>query len=69
MAGSGFSQAELKEMAARRQALKVASPAAPLDETPQGITRVQPEPGCDLIFQEETSRGHCRAPAFIRLIE
>jgi bifunctional non-homologous end joining protein LigD len=69
MVGSGFSAGELEEIAARLQALKVEAPAVPLDETPTGIIWVKPELGCEVTFQEETPRGHFRAPGFIRLIE
>jgi len=69
MVGSGFNDAELQQIKTRLSALEQKSPVVPLDETPQGITWVKPELRCEVTFQEETPRGHFRAPAFIRLIE
>jgi DNA ligase D-like protein (predicted ligase) len=69
LVGSGFNAAELQEITARLPKLKVEAPAVPLDEAPRGITWVKPAWRCEVTFQEETPRGHFRAPAFIRLIE
>jgi bifunctional non-homologous end joining protein LigD len=68
MVGSGFTEAELKEIAARLQGLKQESPALLWPGTPAGITWVKPELRCEVTFQEETPRGRFRAPAFIRLL-
>jgi DNA ligase D-like protein (predicted ligase) len=69
MVGSGFNATELRELKARLEALEQEFPAVPLDETPREIFWVKPELRCEVTFQEETPRGHFRAPAFIRLIE
>lgn len=69
MVGSGFSLAELKEITARLQTLVTGKPAAPLPGAPPGLTWVKPELRCEVTFQEETPRGHFRAPAFERLVE
>jgi DNA ligase D-like protein (predicted ligase) len=69
LVGSGFNAAELQEITGRLQQLKVDSPAIPLKEIAAGITWVKPELRCEVTFQEETPRGHFRAPAFKRLIE
>jgi bifunctional non-homologous end joining protein LigD len=69
MVGSGFSEAELQEISARLQELKIKSPALPLTGTPSGITWVKPELRCEVTLQEETPGGHFRAPAFQRLME
>jgi DNA ligase D-like protein (predicted ligase) len=69
MVGSGFSAADLESISARLQELQVASPAIPLAGTPKGITWVKLRLRCLVSFQEETPRGHFRAPAFIRLLE
>jgi bifunctional non-homologous end joining protein LigD len=69
MVGSGFSAAELRELKTRLAALERKTPAVPLDEAPAGITWVRPKLRCEVTFQEETPRGHFRAPAFIRLID
>ena len=44
------------------------TPPIPLEEAPRGITWVEPELKCEVTFQEETPRGHFRAPAFKRLV-
>lgn len=69
MVGSGFNAADLKEITAQLQELRVAAPAIPLVGTPKGIIWVKPTRRCTVTFQEETPRGHFRAPVFIRLIE
>lgn len=69
MVGSGFSAVELREIKTRLAALAQPSPVPHLDEAPPGITWVKPKLRCEVTFQEETPRGHFRAPAFIRLIE
>jgi DNA ligase D-like protein (predicted ligase) len=69
MVGSGFSNVDLKEISAQLQELRVESPAVPLAGTPKGIIWVKPARRCLVSFQEETPRGHFRAPVFIRLIE
>jgi bifunctional non-homologous end joining protein LigD len=69
MVGTGFNAAELEEITGRLKELKVKSPATPLAEAPPGIIWVKPELRCEVTFQEETPRGHFRAPAFKRLVE
>jgi bifunctional non-homologous end joining protein LigD len=69
MVGSGFTVADLEKISGRLQELRVKSPVMPLTGAPRGITWVRPELRCEVTFQEETPRGHFRAPAFKRLIE
>ena len=69
MVGSGFNAADLKEIAAQLQGLRVASPVIPQAGAPKGIIWVNPTRRCTVAFQEETPRGHFRAPVFIRLME
>jgi bifunctional non-homologous end joining protein LigD len=68
LVGSGFTVADLEEISDRLKGLKVKSPVIPLTGAPRGITWVRPELRCEVTFQEETPRGHFRAPAFKRLI-
>jgi ATP-dependent DNA ligase len=69
MVGSGFNAADLKEISAQLQRLRVASPVIPQAGVPKGIIWVNPTRRCTVAFQEETPRGHFRAPVFIRLLE
>jgi bifunctional non-homologous end joining protein LigD len=69
MVGSGFTMADLGEISARLKELQVDAPAIPLTKPPAGITWVKPELRGEVTFQEETPRGHFRAPAFKRLTE
>jgi bifunctional non-homologous end joining protein LigD len=63
--GSGFSEADLKELTARLQGLTTAT--SPLPHPPQirGVKWFRPELWVRVSFQEETSRGHFRAPVFM----
>jgi bifunctional non-homologous end joining protein LigD len=63
--GSGFSGADLEELTARLQGLKTAT--SPLPHPPQvrGVQWVRPELWVRVRFQEETNRGHFRAPVFV----
>jgi bifunctional non-homologous end joining protein LigD len=69
MVGSGFNAADLNDILARLEGLRVASPVIPQAGTPKGIIWVNPTLRCTVAFQEETPRGHFRAPVFIRLME
>lgn len=62
--GSGFSEADLQELRARLQLLETAK--SPLAHPPQvrGVQWVRPELRVRVSFQEETNRGHFRAPVF-----
>jgi bifunctional non-homologous end joining protein LigD len=68
LVGSGFARADLEAITDRLQTLTRDGPAVPLTGAPPGIVWVQPELQCEVTFQEETPRGHFRAPAFTRLI-
>lgn len=63
--GSGFSGADLEGLTARLQGLRIAT--SPLLHPPQvrGAQWVRPELWVRVRFQEETSRGHFRAPVFV----
>jgi bifunctional non-homologous end joining protein LigD len=69
LVGSGFAGADLEAITDRLQKLIRDTPAMPLTGVPKGIVWVNPELQCEVTFQEETPRGHFRAPAFTRLIE
>jgi len=69
MVGSGFTGADLEDITARLQNLAMDGPAVPLAAPPRGIIWVKPELQCEVTFQEETPRGHFRAPAFKGLRE
>jgi DNA ligase D-like protein (predicted ligase) len=68
MVGSGFSFAELEEITSRLKELRVDSMPVPLAEQVPGVIWVKPDLQCEVTFQEETLRGHFRAPAFERLV-
>lgn len=68
LVGSGFAEAELEALARQLMALRVATPAIPLDEVVKGVQWVRPQLRCLVSFQEMTPRGHFRAPAFERLL-
>jgi len=68
LVGSGFARADLEAVTGRLQKLTREGPAVPLTGVPKGIVWVQPELQGEVTFQEETPRGHFRAPAFTRLI-
>jgi bifunctional non-homologous end joining protein LigD len=63
--GSGFSESDLKEMSTRLKDLQTDKP--PLRQVPavRGVQWVRPELRIRVSFQEETSRGHFRAPVFL----
>lgn len=63
--GSGFSESDLKEMTARLKDLQTDRP--PLQRAPavRGVQWVRPELRVRVSFQEETTRGHFRAPVFL----
>lgn len=63
--GSGFTQSDLKVLAARLRELETDSP--PLRPVPsvKGVHWVRPELRVRVSFQEETDRGHFRAPVFL----
>jgi bifunctional non-homologous end joining protein LigD len=63
--GSGFSESDLKEMATRLKDMKTDGP--PLRRVPavRGVQWVRPELRVRVSFQEETTRGHFRAPVFL----
>jgi bifunctional non-homologous end joining protein LigD len=63
--GSGFSEADLREMTARLKELQTDGP--PLQRVPaiRGVQWVRPELRVRVSFQEETTRGHFRAPVFL----
>jgi bifunctional non-homologous end joining protein LigD len=69
LVGSGFSREDLAEITARLRELRLAAPDVPLSGAPKGIVWVDPKLRCEVTFQEETARGHFRAPAFKRLLE
>jgi bifunctional non-homologous end joining protein LigD len=69
MVGSGFSDALLADISRRLQNLRVDRPAIPLEAPLKGIIWVKPEMRCEVSFQEETPRGHFRAPVFAGLIQ
>ena len=63
--GSGFSESDLKELSARLKDLQTDGP--PLRRVPavRGVQWVRPELRIRVSFQEETARGHFRAPVFL----
>lgn len=63
--GSGFSESDLKEMVRRLKDLQTDGP--PLRRVPavRGVQWVRPELRVRVSFQEETTRGHFRAPVFL----
>jgi bifunctional non-homologous end joining protein LigD len=68
LVGSGFSEADLKSISRKLAALRVKSPAVPLNKTDKGILWVRPLLRCRVSFQEMTPKGHFRAPAFEGLL-
>jgi DNA ligase D-like protein (predicted ligase) len=62
--GSGFSESDLQKMAARLRGLK--TERSPLRQLPavRGVLWVRPELWVRVSYQEETNRGHFRAPVF-----
>lgn len=69
MVGSGFALADLEAITRRLKSLGVEGPPAAWPEPVPGLHWVRPELRCEVSFQEETPRGHFRAPAFERLVE
>ncbi len=66
--GSGFSDADLTVLSQRLAARRTAGPPfLPPPRVRQGRW-VRPELKCEVRFQEETPRGHFRAPVFLRLV-
>jgi DNA ligase D-like protein (predicted ligase) len=68
LVGSGFSLADLKAISRRLRELLVAAPPVPALPRIKGLTWVKPELRCEVSYQEETARGHFRAPAFMGLV-
>ncbi len=68
MVGSGFSLADLEEISRKLRSLRLEGPPPPDLPKVKGITWVKPELRAAVSYQEETPRGHFRAPAFIRLV-
>jgi bifunctional non-homologous end joining protein LigD len=67
--GSGFTEAEIKELFVRLCVLKTDFPSLVNIEGVKDIQWVKPELRCEVLFQEMTPRGHFRAPAFKKLWE
>jgi bifunctional non-homologous end joining protein LigD len=62
--GSGFSEADLRELSAQLQPLHTLKPALPHPPQVRGVQWVRPDLRVRVSFQEETNRGHFRAPVF-----
>ncbi len=69
MVGSGFTVADLEAISRKLRELEQEAPPVPDLPRIKGITWVKPELQCEVTFQEETPRGHFRAPAFIGLAQ
>lgn len=67
--GSGFSEVDAGIISSRLVQLKIDSPPSPELKKVKGIQWLRPELRCEVIFQEETEKGHFRAPVFKRLSE
>jgi DNA ligase D-like protein (predicted ligase) len=65
--GSGFTDRELASIRRRLESLKTDAPPFPVPD-PNEIQWVQPQLKCEVVFQEETAKGHFRAPVFKGLI-
>jgi bifunctional non-homologous end joining protein LigD len=63
--GSGMSEADLEELTARLRDLKTSSSILPHPPQIRGVQWVRPELWVRVRFQEETNRGHFRAPVFV----
>ncbi len=63
--GSGFSKPVLKELAARLRELRTDKSPLPQPPAVRGVQWVRPELFVRVSFQEETNRGHFRAPVFV----
>ncbi len=63
--GSGFSDSDLQELAGRLQDLK--TERSPWRQAPvvRGVQWVRPKVRVKVSYQEETDRGHFRAPVFL----
>jgi bifunctional non-homologous end joining protein LigD len=68
LVGSGFSLADLKAISRRLGELRVAAPPRPGLLRSKDLTWVRPDLKCKVSYQEETARGHFRAPAFMGLV-
>jgi bifunctional non-homologous end joining protein LigD len=62
--GSGFDTAALAELTARLQELKTPTPPLPQPPRVRGVHWARPGLVVRVSFQEETDRGHFRAPVF-----
>jgi|UniRef100_A0A7C3WGI6 bifunctional non-homologous end joining protein LigD len=66
--GSGFTEEDLQELAARLQALRTDTCPLPHKVKVAAVQWVKPELKAEIHFQELTPRGHFRAPVFRRLL-
>jgi bifunctional non-homologous end joining protein LigD len=62
--GSGFGSVALEELAARLRDLETPGPPLPQPPRVRGVHWVRPRLRVRVSFQEETGRGHFRAPVF-----
>jgi DNA ligase D-like protein (predicted ligase) len=69
MVGSGFTLADLEDISRRLRELRRDAPPVPGLPRLKGVTWVKPELRAEVTYQEQTPRGHFRAPAFIRLVQ
>ncbi|MFZ2088200.1 MAG: non-homologous end-joining DNA ligase [Desulfobaccales bacterium] len=65
--GSGFTGADLEDLRRRLRELEIASPPLAHPPAVRGVKWVRPELWVRVSYQEETGRGHFRAPVFMRL--
>lgn len=66
--GSGFTGKEVETISARLAGLRTDSPPSPGMKRIRGIRWTRPELKCEVFFQEETEKGHFRAPVFRRIV-
>ncbi len=66
--GSGFTETDLQEIAARLRGLRTESSPLPRKIRIKGVHWVKPKLKAEIHFQEKTPRGHFRAPVFKRLL-
>lgn len=69
LVGSGFTFTDLEEISRRLRDLRLDAPPLPGLPRLPGVTWVKPELRAEVTYQEQTPRGHFRAPAFIRLVQ
>jgi bifunctional non-homologous end joining protein LigD len=66
--GSGFTEADLREIGGRVRELQTEASPLPQKLRVNGVRWVKPELMAEIHYQELTPRGHFRAPVFKRLL-